>query len=391
MEAPASGSVRWELTRQDMEEIRSRLGIDMLGVTTAEPFHDVAEILKMYREKGYESGFEHPVIEERVDPAALVPGAKSVVAVAMAYHTEQHAALKRPKGIRGALSKYAWGRDYHHVLREKLDALAAEIENRAGRQIAFHASADTGPLVDRSVAQRAGIGWFGKNCSIITETYGSWVFLGQLVTDAAIEPSPPGPATLCGDCDLCIRACPTGALVDPFTTDSGKCLSYITQMKGFVPEEFRVKFGTRIWGCDTCQAVCPSNKGAKAAAHEGFLPDPELSFPDLLRLLEMSNREFKRIFGQTAAAWRGLTVVKRNAVIALGNIKDKRAVPKLIELLRDQRPEIRGAAAWALGRIGGDAAREAVQAALADETDPQVCHEMRWVKQMEEAAHESNF
>ncbi|MFC4767634.1 tRNA epoxyqueuosine(34) reductase QueG [Effusibacillus consociatus] len=376
-------TAQWELTRQDMEEIRERLGIDMIGTTTAEPFHDIRETLRMYREKGYESGFEHPVIEERIDPGALVPGAKSIVAIAMAYHTEQHGALKRPRGIRGALSKYAWGLDYHHVLRDKLNALAAEIANRVGRKIAFHSSVDTGPMVDRSVARRAGIGWFGKHCSIITEKYGSWVFLGQLVTDVAIEPGPPGPTSLCGDCDLCIRACPTGALVDPFTTDSSKCLSYITQMKGFVPEEFRTKFGTRIWGCDTCQAVCPSNKNTAAGTHEGFLPDQNLSYPDLLELLEMSNREFKRIFGKTAAAWRGLTVMKRNAIIALGNIKDKRAVPKLIELLQDERPEIRGTAAWALGRIGGKEAEQAVKTALLAESDPNVRYEMRWVNEIQ--------
>lgn len=382
MEAPAQltrdSTARWELTRRDMEEIREKLGIDMIGTTTAEPFVQVEETLRMYREKGYESGFEYPVIEERIDPGMIVPGAKSIVAIAMAYYTEQHAALKRPKGIRGALSKYAWGLDYHTILREKLNSLADEIAKRVGREIVCSSTVDTGPLVDRSVAHRAGIGWFGKHCSIITEKYGSWVFLGQLVTDVAIEPSPPGPTSLCGDCDLCIRACPTGALVDPFTTDSSKCLSYITQMKGFVPEEFRTKFGTRIWGCDTCQAVCPSNKGAAAGTHEGFLPDQELSYPDLMQLLDMSNREFKRIFGNTAAAWRGLTVMKRNAIIALGNIKDERAVPKLIELMKDDRPEIRGTAAWSLGRIGGEEARQAVRAARKKETNSDVLREMSW-------------
>ncbi|BCJ86972.1 tRNA epoxyqueuosine(34) reductase QueG [Effusibacillus dendaii] len=378
IESPAATS-QWELTRQDMEQIREQLGIDLLGVTTAEPFPDVLRTLQMYREKGYESGFEHPVLEERIDPAAALPNAKSIISIAMAYHTEQHKTLRRPKGIRGAMSKYVWGLDYHHVLRDKLNDLASEIERRIGRKIDFHSSVDTGPLVDRSVAQRAGLGWFGKHCSIITEKFGSWVFLGQLVTDVRIEPSPPGPTSLCGDCDLCMRACPTGALVDPFTTDSSRCLSYITQMKGFVPEEFRSKFGTRIWGCDTCQAVCPANKEKQAAVHESFLPEQDLSFPDLLEILNLSNREFKRIYGKTAAAWRGLTVVKRNAIIALGNIRDVRAVPKLIELLADNRPEIRGTAAWALGRIGGEDARKAVQAARETETDEQVRREMDWV------------
>lgn len=368
----------WQLTLQDMESIRKDLGIDVLGVTTAEPFQDVEATLRTYRESGYESGFEHPVIEERVDPTVILPEAKSIVAIAIAYYTDLHSTLKRPKGLRGAVSKYAWGLDYHTVLREKLNALAEEIERRVGRPILWKSSVDTGPLVDRSVAERSGIGWFGKNASIITEKYGSWVFLGQLVVNVAIEPSLPLSASLCGECDLCMRACPTGAIIDPYTIDGSKCLSYLTQMKGFVPEEYRSKFGTRIWGCDTCQVVCPSNKGVESSENEGFLPEEELSYPDLMQLLELSNRQFKNLFGKTAAAWRGLTVVKRNAMIALGNIRDKRAIPKLIEFLRDERPELRGTSAWALQKIGGEEAQAAVRSAYEKEQDPQVRAEMHW-------------
>lgn len=370
-------SSRWELTLADVEKIQQEVGIERLGVTTAEPFEEIRVPLANYHEQGYESGFEHPILEERIDPKLTCSGAQSIVAIALSYRRPSHESTKRPQGIRGALSKYAWGSDYHTVLRDKLQQLAEAIERRVDRPIHYQLSVDTGPLVDRAVAQRAGIGWFGKNCSIITEGHGSWVFLGQLVTDVSIEPSPPGPHSLCGECDLCMRACPTGALVAPFVTDSSRCLSYITQMKGFVPEEYRSKFGTRIWGCDTCQVVCPSNKEATYSNHEAFDPDVDLAYPDLIALLDLSNRQFKRLFGYTAAAWRGYTIVKRNAIIALGNIRDARAVPKLIEQLRDERPEIRGTAVWALLQIRTPEAIAALHQLQGAEQNPQVLHELR--------------
>jgi epoxyqueuosine reductase len=366
----------YELSIKDMEELRQQLGIDLLGVTTAEPFCGLTERLTEHRKKGYESGFEHPIIVERVDPSRLVPHAKSIIAIAMSYYTEQHHTLRRPKGTRGILSKYAWGSDYHHFLRKKLEELAFAIEKKLGREIAWDASVDTGPLVDRAVAERAGIGWFGKNCNIISEQFGSWVFLGQLVTDVKIEPHRPFAGSRCGDCDLCIRACPTGAIIAPYTIDSTKCLAYITQMKGMIPREFRSKMGSRIWGCDTCQVVCPSNKGVTFSSHTDFMPEPDLSFPELIELLHMSNKQFKRRYGHTAAAWRGLTVIKRNAIIALGNIREKRAVTHLLPFLKDERPELRGTTVWALGKIGTDEAVQAIRVARVNEKDPLVLQEM---------------
>ncbi|MDB5083380.1 MAG: queG [Bacilli bacterium] len=379
---------QYELSHEQLEKMRAECGIDLIGVTTVEPFSELLPVLTAYRDKGFESGFEHPVIEERIDPGNLVPGAKSMLAIAIAYYTEDHASMHRPAGVRGVLSKYAWGLDYHRVLRDKMNLLIGAMENELGRTIACHLSVDTGPLVDRAVAERAGIGWFGKNCSIITEKYGSWVFLGQLVTDVLIEPGRPYEGSLCGDCDLCIRACPTGALVDPFTTDSSRCLSYITQMKGLVPLEFRTKMGTRIWGCDTCQVVCPSNKQAANASGEEFRPEPELAFPELTALLGLSSREFKNEFGATAAAWRGVNVIKRNALIALGNLKQVEAVPRILEFLTNDRPELRGTAAWAVAQmmerlnrdrpgLAGEVLTQ-VRLAAEKETDPAVQDEMQW-------------
>jgi epoxyqueuosine reductase len=370
---------QYEIDNETIQRIGEELGIDGIGVTTAEPFHEEAEYLQMYHELGHQSGFEHPVIEERVDPKAVLPEAKSIIAIAMAYRTEKYGGQKKPEGLRGQISIYAWGMDYHYVLREKLDALAKRLEEEVGRPILIHNSVDTGPLVDRAVAQRAGIGFVGKNCSLITEKHGSWVFLGQLVTDVSIEPNEPTKLPQCGDCpDLCLKACPTKALVNPFQTHSGKCLSYITQMKGYVPTEYRAKLGRRIWGCDTCQVVCPKNKEVSFGTAIEFDPEPEYAFPDLMKLLDMSNKQFRREFGNSAIAWRGVQVMKRNAIIALGNMKETRAVPRLLVFLQDERPELRGTAAWALGKIDPEGTRDAVHSAYLREEDEQTRDEMSW-------------
>jgi epoxyqueuosine reductase len=361
-----------------LERIADEIGIDAIGVTSAEPFYDLQPILQTYREKGRETGFEHPVLEERIDPSFLVPDAKSIIAIAISYKTPKTDRTQRPKsGLRGMISKYAWGKDYHHVLREKLTQLVEKLEEYIGHPFQYHLSVDTGPLVDRAVAMRAGIGWVGKNCSIITQSHGSWVFLGQMVTDLDFQEHATPLESLCGDCDLCITACPTGALT-PYATDSTKCLSYITQMKGHIPEEYRKKLGKRVWGCDTCQVVCPANKHPNLlfSLHESFEPEPELSYPDLMAILDMSNRQFKRIFGHTAVAWRGLRVMQRNAIIALGNLKDPRALPRLLELLMDPREEIRAAAAWAIGEVGTRQESQPLEEALKQETDAHVQQEL---------------
>lgn len=376
---------RYEIDRETIERIGEELSIDGIGVTTAEPFEELRAHLIHYREAGHESGFEHPVLEERVDPRAFFPEARSIVAIAMAYRTERYIGQKKPEGLRGQMSVYAWGMDYHHVLKQKLTLLAERLEAEVGRKIHVHHSVDTGPLVDRAVAQRAGIGWVGKNCSLITDKHGSWVFLGQLICDVDIEPNEPTPLPQCADCpDLCLKACPTKALVQPFQTDSSKCLSYITQMKGMIPEEYRPKLGRRLWGCDTCQVVCPKNREVSFGTAIEFDPEPEYAFPDLMRLLELSNRQFRKEFGASAAAWRGVKIMQRNAIIALGNMREKAAVPKLLQLLRqDERSEIRGTTAWALKMIDRAEHRQAVADAFEREQDEAAKREMAWAVESE--------
>jgi epoxyqueuosine reductase len=221
---------------------------------------------------------------------------------------------------------------------------------------------DTGVLSDRAVAVRAGIGSSGKNCAVITPEFGSWVFLGELITNLPLPPDQALATDLCGNCTRCIDACPTGALQDRGQAGGGvlnaqRCLSFITQMKGEVPAYYQHKLGNRLYGCDTCQLVCPYNKEAstlRSVLQEDVLPDPELAVPLLLPILSLSNRAFKETFGQTSAGWRGRGVIQRNAIIALGNYREQRAVPHLRELVRkDPRAFIRSTCAEALEKIEG--------------------------------------
>ena len=235
---------------------------------------------------------------------------------------------------------------------------------------------DTGELVDRAVAERAGIGWSGKNCSIITPEFGSYVYLGEMITNIPFEPDEPI-ENECGDCTLCLDVCPTGALVQPGQLNAQHCVAFLTQTKDFMPDEFRGEIGNRIYGCDTCQTVCPKNKRKFNWIHDEFKPDPELAKPLLQPLLNISNKEFKSKFGPMSGSWRGKKPIQRNAIIALAHFKEQDAVPDLVELMKkDERPVIRGTAAWAVGKIGGPLAEQALRTALEKEKDVEVLKEI---------------
>ncbi|HZG55181.1 tRNA epoxyqueuosine(34) reductase QueG [Paenibacillus sp.] len=362
---------RWlELKRRLLEEA-PKLGIDKLGFASAEPFAELFDVLKRHREAGRESGFEEPDLEKRIDPRLSFPGGepRSILSIAVAYPSKMKSPPKsEPGAYRGILARSAWGEDYHNVLRGRMARLETLLKTLVP-ECRVESMVDTGALVDRAVAERAGIGWYGNNCSVITPEFGSWVYLGEMITDIPFPPDTKV-ADSCGDCTICIDACPTGALVGKGELDASRCVSFVTQTKGFVDDEMKRKIGNRLYGCDTCQIVCPKNKGYNWAHHPELQPDPEIAKPLLKPLLRMSNREFKERFGASAAAWRGKKPIQRNAIIALGNFKDASAVPELIDLVRkDERPVIRGTAAWALGRIGGDEAISALREAYATEAD----------------------
>lgn len=353
------------------------LGIDKLGFTTAEPFAELKERLLAHRAKGHESGFEEPDLDKRVTPELLVPGARSILSVAVAYPSKlPNPPRSAPGAYRGILARSAWGRDYHHVLRDRLDRLAAFIRERVPDAV-LESMVDTGALSDRAVAERAGVGWSGKNCSVITPEFGSWVYLGELITDIPFPPDKPLEES-CGDCTICIDACPTGALVGPGQLNATRCVSFLTQTKDIIPEEFREHIGNRLYGCDTCQQVCPKNKGINFTHHPELAPDPEQAKPLLLPILDMSNREFKEFLGTSAAAWRGKKPIQRNALLALGHFRDSSALPKLAHILaKDERPELRATAAWSIGRIGGPEALEVLVQALPKEGHAEAAEEIR--------------
>lgn len=366
----------WQQTKQAIIEYAHSIGIDKIGFASADPFLELKSRLTEHREKGYESGFEEPDLDKRTEPERILKGAQSLIAIALAYPSKLEGAPKsQPGAYRGILSRSAWGTDYHHVLRDKLQKLSQFI-----LQLEPHARVesmvDTGALSDRAVAERAGLGWVGKNCALITPEFGSWVYLGELVTNLPLPPDTPVEEG-CGDCNICVDACPTGALVQGGQLNAQKCIAFLTQVKDFIPDQYRAKIGNRLYGCDTCQTVCPRNKGKHFPHHPEFQPDPEIAKPLLIPLLTMGNKEFKEKFGTSASSWRGKKPIQRNAILALAHFKDKSAVPELIRLMEnDPRPVIRGTSAWALGKIGGEEALDALQKAKLHESEQEVLAEI---------------
>jgi epoxyqueuosine reductase len=362
--------------QEQLIEYASSIGIDKIGFTTAAPFDELRNILRRQQELAYESGFEERNVDLRTNPIQLLPQAESIISIAVAYPSKMQNAPVGKKGERrGLFCRSSWGIDYHTALRDRLKKLEQWLIERVP-DIHFKSMVDTGELVDRAVAERAGIGWVGKNCSIITPEFGSYVYLGELMTNIPFAPSTPIEDE-CGDCRLCIDVCPTGAIVAPGQLNAQRCISFLTQTKTMLPDDFRSKIGNRLYGCDTCQTVCPKNKGKANLIHEELMPDPELAKPLLQPLLKMSNKEFKTKFGHVSGAWRGKKPIQRNAILALAHFKEEAAVPDLIELMvKDERPVIRGTAAWAIGKINAEGATLALQQALQKEQDEEVLAEI---------------
>lgn len=362
--------------KEEIIAYSSSIGIDKIGFASADPFLELKERLITQNELGFESGFEEKDIEKRTHPDLLLPEAKSIIAIALAYPTKMKDAPQSTKSERrGLFCRASWGEDYHTILRSKMAELEAFILQKVpdARLVSM---VDTGELSDRAVAERAGIGWNGKNCSIITEEFGSYVYLGEIITTLPIPPDQPI-TEQCGTCTKCIDACPTGAIVQGGQLDSNKCIAFVTQTKTFLADQFREKLGNRLYGCDTCQQVCPKNKGKDFHRHEEMEPDPEVVKPLLKKLLFISNREFKEVFGSLSGAWRGKKPLQRNAIIALAHYKDETAMNDLERLLKeDPRPVIRGTAAWAIGKINSEKSESVLKVAKEREKEADVIAEI---------------
>ncbi|KXT78565.1 tRNA epoxyqueuosine(34) reductase QueG [Streptococcus sp. DD13] len=334
--------------KEEIKRIAREVGISKIGFTTADDFDYLEKSLRAAQEEGRSSGFEHKNIEERIRPRLSLASAKTIISIAVAYPNRLPQQPQKTSYRRGRVTPNSWGLDYHYIMQDKLERLAREIEKLTA-DFEYKGMVDTGVLVDTAVARRAGIGFIGKNGLVISKEYGSYMFLGELVTNLEIEPDQPVDYG-CGDCNRCVVACPTDALLGDSTMNARRCLSFQTQDKGMMDLEFRKKIKTVIYGCDICQIACPYNKGISNPPVVEI--DPELAQPELIPFLELSNGQFKQKFGQIAMSWRGKNILQRNAIIALANAHDRSAVPKLLEIIdKMQNPIHVATAIWALGQI----------------------------------------
>jgi len=363
--------------RRVLEERAREVGFDLVGVTDAEPLREGGERLREWQEAGMaaDMGYMHRPVALLSNPKRLQKSARSVVSLGVSYYPGDH-----PENDGGGrVARYAWGRDYHEVIKARLFRLREELEEELGVRIKARGFTDAVPLLERSAAQHAGLGFFGRNSCLINDRLGSYFFIADLIVDLDLAPDPPGTGT-CGRCTRCMDRCPTGAIKAPGVVDARLCISYLTiENRGEIPRELREQVGDWAFGCDVCQEVCPYNKTKASrsrwpefSAEEGHGP-----YLEIVRILGIrTEEEFEEIFAGTPLTRPGRAGLLRNCCVAAGNLKLERAVPALIGCLQnDPSPLARGHAAWALGEIGG--AEEALGEAAGTEEDAWCREEIR--------------
>jgi epoxyqueuosine reductase len=344
----------------------NELGFARVGFAAIDPLEIGAERLSTWLREGHHA--EMAYLEgPRHDPRELLSGAKTLIAVALAYPASRELVQLRSNAqgapLTGIVARYARGEDYHDVMRKKLRRLADAVANLLARPVLARHCVDTAPLLERAAAERAGLGFAAKSTMTIVPGVGSYVMLGELLVDVEIAADTPM-APRCGSCRLCLDACPTGAFVDAHVLDAGRCISYLTiETSGPIPRELRALIGVRVFGCDVCQDVCPFNASAegKPSAPE-LAPKPHLAGPDLIELLELGSARYRQFVKGTALRRTHRAQLARNAAIALGNTKDPRAIVPLARAVSAHTSAlVRGHAAWALGEIGAPARELAEQ------------------------------
>jgi epoxyqueuosine reductase len=364
--------------RRLLEERARAAGFDLVGVALAEPLREGGEQLRRWQEAGMaaDMGFMHRPVELLANPKKLQKSARSVVSLGVSYYPGEH-----PENSEGGgrVARYAWGRDYHEVIKGRLFGLRRELEEALGTRIKARGFTDAVPLLERSAAQRAGLGFFGRNSCLIDGDIGSYFFIADLIVDLELEPDKPGTGT-CGRCTRCMDRCPTGAIKAPGVVDARLCISYLTiENSGEIPRGLRPKVGDWAFGCDICQEVCPYNK-AKATRSRwpefaaGGGAGPYLEIEEVLGI--RTDEEFEARFAGTPLTRPGRAGLLRNCCVAAGNLRLEKAVPILKNCLRnDPSALVRGHAAWALGEIGGSG--EALRGAAETEADAWCLEEIR--------------
>ena len=367
-------------------------GFDLVRVTSAEEFQEDRQVALERLREGLMDGlpwYTEGRILRGSDPQQLLPGARSIISLGLSYFTPGKE-KDRQTGLEGKIARYALGKDYHRVMKSRMKAYVQTLSGRLDATIAARWYVDDGPMLDRAAASRSGLGWFGKNTNILTSSHGSWVFLGQVVTDLDLAPDQPISKT-CGTCVLCIEACPTGAITQAYAIDNPRCISHLTiENRGPIPIELRSKMEDWVFGCDICQDVCPVNRKATPATvpippltlqeetpgHESQGNDQEPDLIDLAAVLEMHEEDFQSRFHNSPIKRAKLAGLQRNACVALGNSGNVEATPILLAALGHPQCLVRGHAAWALGRLDNVRARAGLQKALEVEADPWVREEI---------------
>ncbi|MBN1314168.1 MAG: tRNA epoxyqueuosine(34) reductase QueG [Anaerolineales bacterium] len=358
------------------------LGFDTVGIAPAEP----AIHLKQYQEwiaagfhgqQSYLARLDR--LERRRNLNVILPGVRTLIVTGRHYWPgppTYHAS----DPSRGQVSCYAIGPDYHDEIKRDLDRLLANIRHETSQHIKGRSYVDTGPLIERDHALQAGLGFIGKNCHMIQPKRGSWLFLGILMLDIALEPDDPESMPGCGTCQRCQQACPTGAFVQPHILDSRRCISYLTTaLKGSIPRELRPSIGNHIFGCDVCQQVCPWNRFAKPIAPNPLMDLSEQREPPLLTLIGLSDKDFLARFGHTPIGHVRRDRFLRNVAVALGNWGSEQALPALEKALHDPSSLIREHVAWALGQIDSFKTRPILQSALDREKELSVIAEIELI------------
>ena len=375
---PAAGFAKSLSTYIKIEA--KRLGFDLCQITHPHAIPEATDRLASFLANGYHASMDWmaETAERRSDPLVLWPDVKSIIMLGMNYGPDSDPLETLKKPSTGSISVYARNRDYHDVIKGKLKELAAKLAARSGGDVKVFV--DTAPVMEKPLAQAAGLGWQGKHTNLVSREYGSWLFLGSIFTTAPLACDDPE-VDHCGSCRACLDSCPTAAFPAPYQLDANRCISYLTiEHKGMIDTEFRKKMGNRIYGCDDCLAVCPWNKFAANASELKLKAREDLREPSLAFLLSLDDAAFRSFFSGSPVKRIGRNRFVRNCLIAAGNSGNLELVAPARLLCRDPDPYLRATAIWALSRLMTKAEFVAVAAGFADETDQTVRAELASLK-----------